>query len=199
MKRFVRWGVVAVAVLGLVIGAAEPAKAGGNLVMNGDFATGDFTDWTLTGDTAFVFVSGSPGNFVAALTTTGLGDGLLSQSLATVAGQQYDVSFALAGDGTTPNSLAVSLGATTVTAFTDVPGPPTPLVTYSFDVIASAAPSVLKFDFVDTPGFLFLTNISVTAVSGAVPEPATVVCAGQGALMLLVGYFWRKNRKSHEV
>ena len=179
MKRFLRWGMVAVAVLGFVVGASGPAQAGGNLVANGDFATGDFTDWTLGGDSSFAYVSGSPGNFVATLTTTGAGEGTLSQSLATVAGTEYVVSFALASDGATPNSLAVTLGGTTVASLSNVPGPPTPLLTYTYDITASAAPSVLQFVFVDVPGNLYLTNISVTAAVSAVPEPATVVCPCQ--------------------
>jgi hypothetical protein len=185
----------------LVAGAAGPARAGGNLVMNGDFATGDFTDWTLSGDDSQVYVSSgvlSGSAFQAALTTSGLGDGFLTQTLATTAGQQYQVSFLLGDDGSIPNSLTVSLGGTTLATLLGTGSNTLPAGTpYSFDVIAPSS-GVLQFDFLDIPGYLYLTNISVTAVASAVPEPSTAVSATLGTLMV-IGYFWRKRLKSNEV
>ena len=98
MKRSWRGGLVAVAVLGFTVGAARPAKADGNLVLNGDFGTGDFTNWTLSGDDSQVFVSSlqlSGSSYQASLTTSGMGDGFLTQTLSTTSGQQYLVSFLL--------------------------------------------------------------------------------------------------------
>jgi hypothetical protein len=197
MRRPLPWGRAALVMLGLTVGVAGPVKAGGNLVSNGDFATGDFTGWTLSGDTSYVYVSGTPGSYAAALTTTGLGDGFLSQSLSTMAGQEYVVSFSLAGDGATPNSLTVSLGGTSVTSLTDVAGPPTTYTIYTYDVMAPSSPSTLLFDFVDVPGYLYLANISVTLAGASVPEPSTAVSASLAALML-IGCYWRNHRKPNE-
>ena len=109
MKRSLRWCIGAV--LGLAVGAAGPAKAG--LVVNGNFGTGDFTGWTLSGDTSGPdYVSGTfPGPYAAALTTS-VSDVFLSQTLplSTVVGQEYLFSFSLAGDGATPNTFSASLG-----------------------------------------------------------------------------------------
>jgi hypothetical protein len=192
MKRSLRWCIACIAVLGLA--AEVPGTAKADLVVNGDFGTGDFTGWSLPGDTSSAYVSGSPGDYAAALTTSGIGDGFLTQALSTTAGQDYLVSFLLAGDGETPNSLVISLGGTTLASLTDVPNTLSSPVSYSFGFTASSSSSLLQFDFVDVPGYLYLTNVSVNAV----PEPSTAVSAILGALMVS-GYAWRKHRRSNEV
>ena len=193
MKRSLRWCIGAV--LGLAVGAAGPAKAG--LVVNGNFGTGDFTGWTLSGDTSGPdYVSGTfPGPYAAALTTS-VSDVFLSQALplSTVVGQEYLFSFSLAGDGATPNTFSASLGGTTLLSLSDVPNTLPSGTSYSFDFTASSSSSALQFDVRDDSGYLYLTNVSVNAV---VPEPPTAASAGLGALML-IGYFWRKHRKSNE-
>ena len=149
---------VAVAVLGFVVGASGPAQAGGNLVANGDFATGDFTDWTLGGDSSFAYVSGSPGNFVATLTQPRAKERCHSRSPRWL--ERSTLSHLRWQLRCHTDSLAVTLGGTTVASLSNVPGPPTPLLTYTYDITALAAPSVLQFVFVDVPGNLYLTNIS---------------------------------------
>jgi hypothetical protein len=191
MRRSLRWCIACGAMLGLAIEAAGTAKA--NLVVNGDFGTGDLTGWSLSGDTSSVYVSGSPGAYAAALTTSGLGDGFLTQSLSTTAGQEYLFSFLLAGDGATPNSLVVSLGGTTLVSLTDVPNTLASPVSYSYDFTASSSSSLLQFDFVDLPGYLYVTNVSANAV----PEPSTVVSAGLAALILF-GFACCKRRRSNK-
>ena len=111
------------AVLGLAIGAAGTAQAGPNLVLNGNFGTGDYTNWALSGDNSEAFVSSGQltgSTFQAALTTSAADNGFLMQTLATVAGQQYTYSFLLGGDGGTPNSFSASLGGTTLVSLTNV-------------------------------------------------------------------------------
>jgi hypothetical protein len=191
MKRSLRWCIACVAALGFAADLPGTAKA--DLVVNGDFGTGDFTGWSLSGDSSYAYVSGSPGDYAAALSTSGMGDGFLTQTLSTTVGQDYLVSFLLAGDGATPNSLVVSLGGTTLVSLTDVPDTLSSPVLYSFDFTASSSSSLLQFDFVDDPGYLYVTNVSVNAV----PEPSTAVSAALG-ILLVCGYAWRKHRKSIE-
>jgi len=78
-------------------------RVGQSIVQNGGFETGDFSGWTLVGDSFANFVadasfvpSGVPyvhsGNFGAAMGQYG-GPALLSQSFATIPGQSYTLSF----------------------------------------------------------------------------------------------------------
>jgi hypothetical protein len=189
--------------LGLAIGTAAPAQVGMNLVLNGNFATGDFTSWTLGGDSAEAFVTsgqltGFP--FQAALTTGGDDNGSLGQSLTTVSGQQYTFSFLLGADGSTDSSTSFSatLGSGTLESLmnadlsTDTLGAGT---LYTLNYTATSATTLLSFAFDDAPGFLYLTNVSLVASPSVVPEPSTLVGVGTGVPMLM-GYLRRKQRTS---
>ena len=102
---------ILLALIGVVaLSVAYPAKA--NLVTNGGFETGDFTGWTLGGDTGFDAVRGPfginphSGSFQAVLSvSTG---SFLSQMLALTVGTTYTVDFWLANNFTGTNSFAAS-------------------------------------------------------------------------------------------
>jgi len=176
-------GIASVAALALVFVAAGPARA--NLVLNGSFQTGDFTDWTLSGDTVGDYVTrgqinGTPQQ--AALTTNINDTGSLSQTIATTPGAQYSFGFILAGDGATPNSFSASFGGSTVLSLTNV-GPTVPTGTsYSFTVTAASASSSVSFTDDDPPGFLYLSGVSVTPLAVTVPEPASAALFSVGIL-----------------
>src|SRR5437762_11025886 len=92
------------AATGFALGVSGLASA--NLVTNGSFETGNFTGWTLSGSTGFTGVEcpGAPfagpgdGNCDAFLGSVG-SDGTLSQTLTTVPGQTYHISFDFQPDG----------------------------------------------------------------------------------------------------
>ena len=101
----------ACAALAFCLAGSGRALAGGNLVVNGGFETGDFTDWLLRGDSVFTFVGSDlphSGKYAADLGTSVQG-GVVSieQSLSTIPGKPYLLSFWLENDGGTPNSFAV--------------------------------------------------------------------------------------------
>ena len=80
----------------LVTAFALPAQA--NLLVNGSFETGDFTGWTLTGNTGFTGVQGNfggvdpeDGNFQSFWGPVG-SDGFMSQTFVDNPGQALVVS-----------------------------------------------------------------------------------------------------------
>lgn len=92
----------------------------GNLVANCGFETGDFTDWTLRGNTGFLSVESNfsgylphSGNYFASLGAVG-SLGYLSQTVSDTAGQQYTFSLYYASNGTFPNELDVEFNSTTL-------------------------------------------------------------------------------------
>src|SRR5580704_14001113 len=116
MTKLVR---ISLAVALLALGTSVLAHAG-NLVTNGSFETGDFTGWTVTGDTTFVGVcdvstcpSGfapQDGNFAAYFGPVG-DTATISQTIATTPGEEYSLSFYLANPvGGTPNYFNVTFG-----------------------------------------------------------------------------------------
>ena len=95
-----------ITIVGFFVCAISSTLAQAELVTNGGFETGDFTDWLQSGMTDFTAVDmGFPhgGDYSAYMGPIG-GTGTLSQDLATVAGQQYLVKFwLLNGDGANPD------------------------------------------------------------------------------------------------
>jgi hypothetical protein len=142
----------------------------GNLVANCGFETGDFTAWTLTGNTGFTGVTGggyaNSGNFGAFFGQVG-SDGFLSQTLPTVAGT-VGVSFYLFSPGGTPNDFTVSwdgvdIGPDLVNsgafAYTQ----------YAFN-LTSLGNDTLRFTFRQDPSFWGLDDVVVAQT----PEPGTM-------------------------
>jgi hypothetical protein len=171
------------------VAVAGPAKA--NLISNGNFGTGDFTGWTLSGDLnggSSVGSSGNPtqpsgpgfGNSAYLGTLGGILD--LGQTFSTVAGQTYDLTFFLQADGGpgtfTTDINNVQVGSVSVNGATD-------WTLYDLSFTATGASTQLDFLISNDPSFFELTDVNV-------PEPSTL------ALMLvgvagLVGYGMRRR------
>jgi len=110
----------------------------------------------------------------------------LDQTLATVAGQSYLVSYWVADD--TANALSVSFGAQTLfngVAPTNGIGLASDYVNYTYTVTATSTSTDLSFTGQYSAGFgTLLDDVSVTAVSSAVPEPATLRLIALGCIAL---------------
>jgi len=115
MKHLMKHVGTAVAVAVLLWGVAGPAYA--DLVQNGSFQTGDFTDWSVTGNTGFTGVdlgNGPTGQNTAYLGPVGSQGFLMQQNLATNVGDSYSFSFYLYSDGGTPNNFSAAFAGQTV-------------------------------------------------------------------------------------
>jgi hypothetical protein len=175
---------LALAWLTLAIAVSGPAVAA-NLVLNPGFETGDFTDWIVTGngvsiDTIFSNIGCCDAAFSA--TTTDAKAGVLSQTLSTVGGKSYKLSFAVLDEaGFSGDSFTVQFGGFSATITGDMAAPPGNLPSLytaeSFTVPGAdivSGSTVLAFKGLSDPisGINWnLDDASVTAV--ATPEPST--------------------------
>lgn len=193
-----------VTVLGiLVLGAFMPRSAWAvNLVSNGGFETGDFTGWTLSGtDTGNMNVAtGDPihpphsGASNATLGSVG-GLGFLSQTLTTVPGMTYNLSYWLANnDHCCPNEFQVSwngsvIADATCATSTSCFGFPYHQFTDS-DLLATGSSTVLQFGARQDPDFFSLDDVSVEPT----PEPSTWALAIPGMVPFALVYLRRRGR-----
>jgi hypothetical protein len=172
-----------------------------NLVVNCAFGTGDFTGWTLTGNDTpgqegnlYGVESGQDpdgsfppngdtyqayfGDLVSNATT-------ISQTISTVVGVEYFVSFYLAQDtapgGAEPpnsNEFIASFGGTTLEDLTAMPVQE--YTYYSFSAIATSTSSVLSFTLGNDLGFFLLDDMNVST-----PEPAAWILMLGGCMTLI--------------
>jgi hypothetical protein len=185
----------------LVFGTVGFAHAGSNLVTNGSFETGDFTGWTLSGDTTFTGVCDAttcPGGFTPedgnyAAYFGPVGDtATISQSIATTPGDEYSLSFYLANPvGGTPNYFSVTFGNSSF-SFTNF-GVAFGWQQFTLTTVATTDQTNLSFTFRNDPSYWFLDNVTVQQSGGSTPEPSTLVLFGSGALGL-AGIARRKFR-----
>jgi PKD repeat protein len=151
-----------VQVLGLGPSIATELNSG--LVLNGDFETGDFTGWTMSGDTSDTFVDNGSvitppysETYAAALGESTLG--YLSQTLSTTAGASYLLSFWFENPYQDPGEFLVSWNGNTLL---DIMNPDANNWTnMQFMVSATGTNTILQFGFQDDTDWLALDDISV--------------------------------------
>jgi hypothetical protein len=158
----------------------------GNIVQNCGFESGSLANWAIGGNAA----GGTPNSYGVDNTMPNSGQDeayfgavgspiSLSQTVAALAGEKYQVSFYLDQNsqdntGGYVHSFDVSFDGALLDSNSNV--------SYSggyskYTFTATTAPSnnsdVLKFDFQNDDDFFFLDDVSVTALGAAAPEPAS--------------------------
>ena len=154
-----------------------------NLVANGNFATGDFTNWTLGGnytDTTygpeiFIDTDAEGGSTHAAGMGSVGSDGTLSQTIATTAGQTYTLSFWLQNEASGTNDFKAIWNGQTLLSLTNAAQ--SGYTQYTYTVTATGGTTTLEFSAANGPSQWDLDNISLTAngTSTTTPPPAASV------------------------
>ena len=190
MRRF---GVLSLLLVGLSGIAGPSARA--NLVTNGNFATGDFTGWVSPVEPSIVIdTSFAPpaDTYDAAFT----GSGILSQNIATIAGQAYTLSFSLLDEaGFFLDSFSVSFGAFSATFTGDDAS------AYQAEVLSvpganiTGASTVLNFQGFSPSGQNWnLADVAVVPTFAVVPEPSSRLIIASGLLGLAFIRWLRNGR-----
>jgi len=148
------------------IALSLPVRA--NLIQNGGFETGDFTDWVKVAGQTYV----ATGQANSGTYSVWLGQpqtlGYLSQSFATTPGATYDLSYFFAVAAPGANEFQVSVDGNVLVDQMFLP--PQAYAKYDFQFTATGSTSTLQFGFRDDPAYMYLDDVSVTTV----PLPAAL-------------------------
>ena len=167
--------------------ASAPASADAVLA-NGSFETGDFSGWTTQNLNPFNNGVVSDGTAAAGLyyayfgnDPTADGPGGISQTLNTVIGKVYDVSFSLRNDAdvagnSTPNYFEFDWDGAAVMTLTDAS--PFGWTYHEFFLTASSTSTVMNFVFDDGPFFWSLDGV-------AIPEPGALTLVALAGMLAL--------------
>lgn len=189
---------------------AFSAAAQANLITNGSFETGTFlppsnqtmtlapgstslTGWTVVDDSIAWIGVGDPWSLDALSGdrfldlsdySAGAPFGGVSQSIATVAGGEYTVTFALGSSNRwgRPSALKVTAGGTSATFTSATTGTNNDWDIHSMTFIATGATTNITFTGVSGANYIGLDDVVVTGVPE--PESALLVLAGAGVLVV---------------
>jgi hypothetical protein len=164
----------------------------GNLLTNCGLETGDFTGWTISGNTEYTSVNINlphSGMYSAELGPIG-SDGFLSQTFSDAPGVVYTIGAYVASDGGMPSDFAIEWNGQTLF---DTPNlPSSPYTLYTAAAVGTGNDTV-SFGYRDDPGFLHLDDTFVVGAS-AVPEPGYLAVLPAALIAFICA---RKRRQAH--
>ena len=177
LRKHAFYGILAmVSLLGL--GITQSARA--NLITNGDFETGSFSGWTVTGAASgsFILINQGPGpdtTFGAIFAATDHQFDTISQTFATTPGARYDLSFfyQVSNSGQPDNHFVVLFDGVNIYDNLDaISG----YGTFPFNnLLATGSSTTLEFRGFNSPSFDFLDDISVNPSGVGVPDAGSTL------------------------
>jgi hypothetical protein len=174
----------------LLAASVVPARA--NLITDPGFesCTGNGATppgWTSVGDAGCNSAAPHTGNW--GVIFSGLPN-TLSQTITTIAGDNYDFSFWLDSGLGSPSFITASFGSDEVLDLVN-PGLSPGYIPEDFTVAASGTSTTVTFSGEANGGGWALDDVSVTDQGPAAPEPASLLLMGAG----LLGIAWRFRRQ----
>ena len=167
---------------------SSPPPSGSNLVGNGNFETGTFSNWTVGGNSGLTPVgrqidietNGQGGSTYAAKIGSMGADGTLSQTITTTPGQTYTLSFWLQNEasGTQDNDFNATWNGQTLLSLTNAAH--SGYTQHTYTVTATGSTSTLEFSAANVPSQWDLDNISLTPAGSTTTDPpaAPVITTG---------------------